>query len=122
MTPILSNRVQALENRCFVHLAMEDEALDVSEYYRDAQSFRSLRKQKSQLDSNNGLDQWFLTCGKWRSCQVGNDRSDSRTTASKFNTSNPNVDLLYKSQPFTDCFNGKWRVGSLKSGELEKKG
>ena len=59
----------------------------------------------------NPLDQWFLTCGEfpiggeWRSCQVGNDRSDSRTTASKFNTSHPNVDLLYKSQPFTDCFN-----------------
>jgi len=45
-----------------------------------------------------GLGQWFLTCGKfptggeWQSCQVGNDRSDSRTTASKFNTSHPNVD------------------------------
>ena len=53
------------------------------------------------------LEQWFLTCGKfptggeWRSSQVGNDRSDSRATASKFNTSHPNVDLLYKSQPFT---------------------
>jgi len=59
------------------------------------------------------LNQWFLTCGEfptggeWRSCQVGNDRSDSRTTASKFNTSHPNLDLLYKSQPFTDCFNNK---------------
>jgi len=30
------------------------------------------------------LDQWFLTCGEWRSCQVGNDWSDSRTTASKY--------------------------------------
>jgi len=74
------------------------------------------------------LGQWFLTCGEfptggeWRSCQVGNDRSDSRTTASKFNSSHPNVDLLYKVQPFTDCFNGgKWRVGPLKNGELEKK-
>ena len=38
---------------------------------------------------------------------MGNDRSDSRTTASKFNTSHPNVDLLHKSQPFTDCFNNK---------------
>jgi len=37
----------------------------------------------------------------------GNDRSDSRNTASKFNTSHLNVDLLYKSQPFTDCFNNK---------------
>jgi len=53
------------------------------------------------------LEQWFLTCGEWGSCQVGNDRSDSRTTASKFNTSHPNVDLLYKSQPFTHCFNNK---------------
>ena len=45
---------------------------------------------------SNGL-KWFLTCGEfptggeWRSCQVGNDRSDSRTTASKFNTSHSNV-------------------------------
>ena len=31
---------------------------------------------------------------------MGNDWSDSRTTASKFNTSHPNVDLLYKSQSF----------------------
>ena len=53
---------------------------------------------------------------------MGNDRSDSRTTASKFNTSHPNVDLLYKSQPFTTIYTGKWRVGPLKSGELEKKG
>jgi len=37
----------------------------------------------------------------------GNDWSDSRTTALKFNTLHPNVDLLYKSQPFTDCFNNK---------------
>ena len=44
----------------------------------------------------------FPTGGEWRSCQVGNDRSDSRTTASKFHTSHPNVDLLYKSQPFTE--------------------
>jgi len=35
---------------------MEDEALDLFDYYRDARSFRPLRKQKSQLDSNNGLD------------------------------------------------------------------
>jgi len=54
------------------------------------------------------LNLWeFPTGGEWRSCQVGNDRSDSRTTASKFNTPHPNVDLLYKSQPFTDCFNNK---------------
>ena len=39
-----------------MHLTMEDEALDVSDYYRDAQSFRSLRKRKSQLDSNNSLE------------------------------------------------------------------
>jgi len=65
-----------------------------------------------------GIPHWWGMA----SCQVGNDRSDSRTTASKFNTSHPNVDLLYKSQPFTDCFNGKWKVGPLKSGELEKKG
>jgi len=40
---------------------------------------------------------------------VGNDRPDRRTTASKLNTLHPNVDLrlLYKSQPFTDCFNTK---------------
>jgi len=67
------------------------------------------------------LNQWFLTCGEfptgleWSSCQVGNDRSDSRTTASKFNASHANVDL----QTTTIC--GKWRVGPLKSGELEKK-
>jgi len=35
---------------------MEDEAPDVSDYYTDAQSFRSLRKRKSQLDSNNRLE------------------------------------------------------------------
>jgi len=34
----------------------------------------------------------------------GNDLSDKRTTSSKFNTSHPKVDLLYKSQLFTDCF------------------
>ena len=28
-------------------------------------------------------------------------------STSKFNTLHPNVDLLYKSQPFTDCFNNK---------------
>jgi len=49
----------------------------------------------------------FPTGGEWRSCQVGNDRPDSRNTASKFNTPHPNVDLLYKSQPFTDCFINK---------------
>jgi len=65
------------------------------------------------------LEQWFLTCGEfptgweWRSCQVGNDRSDSRTTASKFNTSHPNVDLLYKLQPFTEerWPTKKWGIG-----------
>jgi len=36
-------------------------------------------------------------------------------------TSHPNVDLLYKSQLFTDCFNGKWRVGPLKWGIGEKR-
>jgi len=35
---------------------MDDEALDASEYYRDTQSFQSLRKRKSQLDSNNSLE------------------------------------------------------------------
>jgi len=46
------------------------------------------------------VKQWFLTCGEfptggeWRSLP-------------KFTTSHPNVDLLYKSQPFTDCFNNK---------------
>jgi len=61
----------------------------------------------------NALIQWFLTCGEfptggeWRSCQMGNDWLDSRTTASTFNTSHPHVDLLYKSQPFTGCFNNK---------------
>ena len=40
-----------------MHLAMKDEALDVSDYYRDAQLFRSSRKRKSQLDSNNSLEQ-----------------------------------------------------------------
>ena len=30
---------------------------------------------------------------------MGNDRSDKKNTASKFNTSYPNIDLLYKSQP-----------------------
>jgi len=63
----------------------------------------------------NLLKQWFLTCGEWRSCQVGNNRSDSRTTASKFNTSHPNVDLLYKSQPFTEEMESwptkKWGIG-----------
>ena len=49
----------------------------------------------------------FPTGGQWRNCQMGNDRSDSRTTASKCNTSHPNVNLLYKSQPYTDCFNNK---------------
>jgi len=34
---------------------MDDEKLDASEYYRDTQSFRSKRKRKSQLDSNNSL-------------------------------------------------------------------
>ena len=38
---------------------------------------------------------------------MGNDVSDRRTTASKFNTLHPNVDLLYKSHPFTDRFNNK---------------
>ena len=47
-----------------------------------------------------GLEQWFSTCGEWQSCQVGNDQSERRTTASKFITLHPNVDLLYKSQPF----------------------
>ena len=59
------------------------------------------------------LGQWFLTCGEfptggeWRSCQVGNDQSDRRTTTLKFIILHPNVDSLYKSQPFTDCFNNK---------------
>ena len=59
------------------------------------------------------LEQCFLTCEKfstgweWRSCQVGNERSDrtQKNTASKFNTSH--IDLLYKLQPFKDCFNNK---------------
>ena len=38
---------------------------------------------------------------------MGNDRSEKRTTASEFNTSHPNVGLLYKLQPFTVNFNNK---------------
>jgi len=78
------------------------------------------------------LDQWFLTCGEfptggeWRSYQVGNDRSDSRTTASKYYKSHPNVDLLYKSQPFTEEMESwptkKWGIGekSLRTPALDK--
>jgi len=33
---------------------MDDDALDTSEYYRDAQSFRALRKRKSKNDSAAG--------------------------------------------------------------------
>jgi len=51
-----------------------------------------------------GIPHWWgmaeLPSGEW---PVG----QHRTTASKFNTSHPNVDLLYKSQPFTNCFNNK---------------
>jgi len=80
---------------------------------------------KSQLGRGLDIEQWFLTCGEfptggeWRSCQVGNDRSDSWTTASKFNTSHPNVDLLYKSQPFTEEMGSwptkKWGIGEKRS-------
>jgi len=57
-----------------------------------------------------GIPHWWgmaeLPSGKW---------SDSRTTASKFNTSHPNVDLLYKSQPFTEEMESwptkKWGIG-----------
>jgi len=52
-----------------------------------------LKSEVLSYESNDtftdSLAQWFLTCGElptggeWRSCQVGNDRSDSRTTASK---------------------------------------
>jgi len=78
------------------------------------------------------LEQWFLTCGEfstggeWRSCQVGNDRSDSRTTASKFNTSHPDVDLLYKSQAFMWEMESwptkKWGIGEkrLRTPALER--
>jgi len=62
--------------------------------------------QTTCLHESLDCKEWFLTCGEFptggegRSCQVENDRSDSRTTASKFNTSHPNIDLLYKSQPY----------------------
>ena len=38
---------------------------------------------------------------------MGDDRSNRRSTASKFNTTHANVDVLYKSQPFAGSFNNK---------------
>ena len=69
-----------------------------------------------------GIPHWW----GWRSCQVGNDRSDSRTTASKYNKSHPNVDLLYKSQLFTEEMESwptkKWGIGEkrLRTPALDK--
>jgi len=50
---------------------------------------------------------WFLTCWEFPTGDaVCKWRMTSRTEEPLFqNLSHPNVDLLYKSQLFTDCFN-----------------
>jgi len=38
---------------------VDDDDLDTSEYYRDAQSFRALRKRKSKTESTAGSGESF---------------------------------------------------------------
>ena len=47
-------RARSIEGMCASLPEMDDDDLDTSEYYRDAQSFRALRKRKSKTDSTAG--------------------------------------------------------------------
>jgi len=55
---------------------------------------------------------------------VGNYQTDRRTTASKFNTSHPNADLLYKPQPFKEEMESwptkKWGIGEKRKNPWSK--
>ena len=53
----------------------------------------------SPLVGNGGIARWGISCICFHPQKID--------SISKSNTLHPNVDLLYKSQPFTDCFNNK---------------
>jgi len=48
---IFHERARSIEGGCSSRPGMDDDDLDTSEYYRDAQSFRALKKRKSKTDS-----------------------------------------------------------------------
>ena len=51
---IFHERARNIEGGCASRPVMDDDNLDTSEYYRDAQSLRAMRKRKSKTDSTAG--------------------------------------------------------------------
>jgi len=64
---IFHERAWSIEGGCALRPEMDDDDLDTSEHYRDAQSFRALRKRLSKTDS---------TVGSGESCSKQNKAVD----------------------------------------------
>jgi len=64
---IFHERAQSIEGGCASRPEMDNDDLETSEYYRDAQSFRALRERKSKTDSS---------AGSGESCSKGNKAVD----------------------------------------------